>query len=233
MNGGIGTLSEKTIHSTLKFHYAPDEKYHEIPIGSYVADICVDGEITEIQTRQFNVMRDKLNAFLPEHEVTIVHPVARDKWLRYINPLTGEISERKKSPKKGSIYSIMPELYKIKPFLLNPHLHFTVCLLEVEETRFLNPKGPNPKRGTVRNDGTPLQIYSEYSFDLESGYEQFLPPNLPTPFTSADLKSLAHISLDLSVVTLNILTHVGLVRRIGKKGKSYLYECNRIFPNRG
>ena len=26
---GIGTLSEKSVHSVLKFYYAPDEKYHE------------------------------------------------------------------------------------------------------------------------------------------------------------------------------------------------------------
>ena len=38
---GIGTLREKTIHSVLKYYYAPDPVYHEIKIGSYVADICV------------------------------------------------------------------------------------------------------------------------------------------------------------------------------------------------
>ncbi len=221
---GIGTLSEKTIHATLKYHYAPNVKYHEIPIGNYIADICVDGEITEIQTRHFHTMRNKLSSFLPEHEVTIVHPVAKEKWLRYINPETGEISDRKKSPKKGSIYSIMPELYRIKSFLLDPHLHFTVCLLEVEETRFLNIGNWNPKRGTVRNDGTPLQIYDEISFDIYSGYEQFLPDTLPNGFTSKDFKFHAHITQDLANVTLNILHHIGLVERVGKQGNAYLYE---------
>lgn len=48
---GIGTLREKTIHSVLKYYYAPDSAYHEIKIGSYVADICVDGEIFEVQTQ--------------------------------------------------------------------------------------------------------------------------------------------------------------------------------------
>lgn len=40
---GIGTLREKTIHSVLKYYYAPNPAYHEIRIGTYVADICVDG----------------------------------------------------------------------------------------------------------------------------------------------------------------------------------------------
>ena len=71
---GIGTLREKTIHSVLKYYYAPDSAYHEIKIGSYVADICVDGEIFEVQTRNFNTMRDKLDFFLKEHDVPIKLP---------------------------------------------------------------------------------------------------------------------------------------------------------------
>ncbi len=63
---GIGTLREKTIHSVLKYYYAPNPAYHEIRIGTYVADICVDGEIFEIQTRNFNTMRDKLSFFSSE-----------------------------------------------------------------------------------------------------------------------------------------------------------------------
>lgn len=62
---GIGTLSEKTVHAILKNYYEPDEDRHEIPIQNYVADIYAEGEIIEIQTRQFDKMRGKLGAFLP------------------------------------------------------------------------------------------------------------------------------------------------------------------------
>ena len=44
-------------------------------IHIYVADIYKDGEIIEIQTRQFNRMRGKLQAFLPLYPVTIVYPI--------------------------------------------------------------------------------------------------------------------------------------------------------------
>lgn len=76
---GIGTLREKTIHSVLKYYYAPNPIYHEIKIGAYVADICIDGEIFEVQTRNFNTMRNKLDFFLEQHEVTIIYPVAHIK----------------------------------------------------------------------------------------------------------------------------------------------------------
>ena len=151
--GGIGTLSEKTIHAVLKYYYAPNDCYHEIKIGNFYADIMIEGEIIEIQTRAFNVMRKKLDCFLKDHEVTIVHPIAYTKWLSWIDEETGELSEKRKSPKRGSIYSIMPELYKIKSFLLCPNLHFTICLINVEETRLLNGWSRDKKRGSEREDG--------------------------------------------------------------------------------
>ena len=111
---GIGTLQEKTIHSVLKYYYAPNPSYHEIKIGSYVADICIDGEIFEVQTRNFNTMRNKLDFFLKEHDVTIIYPVAHTKWLSWLDMETGELSKKRKSPKTGTFYQIIPELYKIK-----------------------------------------------------------------------------------------------------------------------
>ena len=55
---GVGTLQEKTIHAVLKNYYEPDEDKQEIPIENYVADIYSDGEIIEIQTRNFDKMRE-------------------------------------------------------------------------------------------------------------------------------------------------------------------------------
>ena len=49
---GIGTLAEKSVHSVLKYYFAPDETFHEQKIGRFVADIRIDGEIYEIQTKQ-------------------------------------------------------------------------------------------------------------------------------------------------------------------------------------
>ena len=222
--GGIGTLREKTIHAVLKYYYAPNDLYHEIKVGNFVADIMVDGEIYEIQTRNFNTMRDKLDFFLKEHDVTIVYPIPYNRWISWIDMETGEISKKRKSGKKGSIYAVMPELYKIKMFLQNPNLHFILCFIDVEETRFLNGWSQDKKRGSRRNDGVPIAIYDEVDFDLQSGYHQFLPDTLPRQFTSKDFCVHAKVNSTVSSVTLNILNHVGVIERIGKDSRSYLYE---------
>ena len=66
---GIGTLNEKTIHTVLKHYYEPDVSHHEIKVGRYYADIYNENGIIEIQTRQFNRLRLKLNEFLNEYRV--------------------------------------------------------------------------------------------------------------------------------------------------------------------
>lgn len=220
---GIGTLREKTIHSVLKYYYAPDSAYHEIKIGQYVADICVDGEIFEVQTRNFNTMRAKLQYFLQEHEVTIIYPVAHTKWLSWLDMETGELTPKRKSPKTGTPYQIIPELYKIKMFIGNPKLHFIISLIDVEETRYLNGWSYDKKRGSSRMDGIPVGIYDEMRIDTISDYLKFLPDTLPEKFTSKDLSKAAKIPQKKAGTLLNVLLETGTIERIGKIGNSFMY----------
>lgn len=221
---GIGTYKEKTVHSVLKYYYAPDPSYHEIRIGPYVADICVDGEIFEIQTRNFNKMRDKLSYFLKEHDVTIVYPVAHTKWLSWLDMETGELSPKRKSPKTGTCYDIIPELYKIKMFIHDPRLHFIISLIDVEETRFLNGWSRDKKRGSSRMDGIPVGIFDELRIDALSDYMKFIPPELPDGFTSKELAKTARIPQKKASVLLNVLLETGVVERVSKKGNAYIYQ---------
>lgn len=221
---GIGTLREKTIHSVLKYYYAPNSSYHEIKIGTYVADICIDGEIYEVQTRNFNIMRSKLDFFLQEHDVTIIYPVAHTKWLSWLDMETGELSNKRKSPKTGTFYQIIPELYRIKMFLHNPRLHFIISLIDVEETRYLNGWSRDKKKGSSRMDGIPVDIYDELRIDTMDDYAKFLPASLPKRFTTKDFAKCAHISQKIATTGLNILLETGTVKRVGKIGNAFLYE---------
>ena len=225
---GIGTLREKTIHSVLKYYYAPNPAYHEIRIGSYVADICVDGEIYEVQTRNFNTMRGKLDFFLQEHDVTIIYPVAHTKWLSWLDMETWELSPKRKSPKKGTLYQIIPELYRIKMFIANPRLHFIISLIDVEETRCLNGWSHNKKRGSSRMDGKPVAIFDEVRIDTFSDYMVFLPDTLPGQFTSKDLAKTAKISQGSASTLLNVLLETRIIDRVGKTGNSFLYQKSTV-----
>lgn len=221
---GIGTLREKTIHSVLKYYYAPNPDYHEIKIGPYVADICVDGEIFEVQTRHFYKMRDKLEYFLKEHDVTIIYPVAHTKWISWLDIETGELSPKRKSPKTGTIYQIIPELYRIKMFIHNPNLHFIISLIDVEETRYLNGWSRDHKKGSSRMDGKPIGIFNEIRIDTLSDYTVFLPNTLSETFTSKELSKAAKIPQGKASTLLNVLLETKIIERTGKCGNSYLYQ---------
>ena len=97
---GIGTLGEKTLHAVIKHYLEPDERCHEIRVGGYIADICREGEICEIQTRQLYRLKKKLEAFLLERSVTVVYPIASGKRLIWIDEETGETTRPRRSPKR-------------------------------------------------------------------------------------------------------------------------------------
>ncbi len=221
---GIGTLSEKTVHAILKNYYAPNEDNQEIPIENYVADIFSQGEIIEIQTKQFNKLRDKLQTFLPLYPVTIVYPIPREKWLIWIDEETGELSKKRKSPAKGNPYMVFPELYKIKSFLKNPNLRFRLALLNIEEYKILNGWSRDKKKGASRYDRIPTEYVQEVEIDCLADYMQFVPFELEEAFTSKDFAEAAHIPVSLAQTVLNILYYVETVDRVGKKGNMYLYE---------
>lgn len=221
---GIGTLKEKTVHSVLKFYYAPDISCHEIKIGNYVADIYKDGKIYEIQTRNFSLMRNKLNFFLQEYDVTIIYPITHKKWISWLDIETGELSAKRKSPKTGTLYQIIPELYKIKMFINNPNLHFILCFIDVEEIRYLNGWSRDKKKGSSRMDGTPIDIFDEIKIQSMFDYMKFLPDTLEDGFTSKDLAKAAKISQKNAGILLNVLLETNVVSRIGKIKNYYTYQ---------
>lgn len=225
---GIGTLSEKSVHAILKNYYEPDESRQEVPVDNFVADICSDGKIIEIQTRQMEKLREKLGVFLPRHEVTVVHPITADKTLVLLDGETGRFVKMRKSPKKGNKYLVFPELYKIKMYLKDPNFRLRILLLAVQEYRLVN-YGPWDK--TLQSetyDRVPSAIVEEIAVDSLKDYRQFIPEGLDTPFTSKQFAKAARIPTDIAQSVLNILYFTGTLTRVGKEVNQYLYEILNI-----
>lgn len=221
---GIGTLGEKSLHAILKNYFEPVEDNHEIKVGGFIADIAGEKGIVEIQTRQFNKLRRKLEAFLSETEVTVVYPIAHVKWLVWIDEETGETTKRRKSPKRGKPCDILYELYKIKSFLQNPALHFCIVMLDIVEYRSLNGWSEDKKRGSMRYDRIPTELADEIYIYGPDDYGQLIPEGLEKQFTSKEFMKSSGLSLSASQTALNVLHSVGAVARVGKQGNRYIYE---------
>ncbi len=228
-SAGIGTLGEKTLHAVLKHYFEPNELNHEIKLGTHYADILNCDGITEIQTRQWNKLRGKLKAFLPENIVTLVYPVAFTKWLLWLDQETGEVSKRRLSPKKGSAYEIFPELYKIKSFLKDDNLRLCIVYVDIEEYRLLNGWSTDRKRGSWRHDRIPKALQKTVYINNFRDYVYLIPENLPQHFTSKEFSKTSGLSISSAQTALNILYHVGAVERIGKTGNTFIYERRAVF----
>lgn len=223
-NTGIGTLQEKTLHATLKYYFEPDNTYHEIRHHGFVADILHDQDVIEIQTRGFDKLRKKLDAFLEEGEVRIVYPVAYEKQLEWIDEETGAISKKRKSPKRGTPYEVFYELYKIKSYLVNPKLSISIVLLNMEEQRLLNGWSEDRKRGSTRYERIPTALVDQVDINHVEDYKKLIPEGLEEPFTTKTYKEATKLSIGKARTALHVLHYVGAVRKVGKKGNTILYE---------
>ena len=221
---GIGTLGEKTLHAVLKEYFEPHPENTEVRLGRYCADIVGENGVIEIQTRQFDRLLKKLECFLEYCDVTVVYPVPQVKFLSWIDVDTGEVTKKRRSPKKGSIYDVVRELYRIKYTLDNPRMNLCICMLQVEETRYLNGWSADGKRGSTRCDRVPTDLFDEIYFCCPADYRLFIPEGLSEEYTSADLAKAAHITPGISRTLLNLLTYLGIVERVGKKANSIIYR---------
>lgn len=222
---GIGTIGEKTLHAVLKSYFEPHEENQEISLGGYVADIAGENGVIEIQTRNFNALRRKLEVFLEFCDVTVVYPIPQRKFVSWIDIETGEVTPKRKSPKNAGIYDAIPELYRIKYTLDNPKMHLCFTMLEVQEIRYLNGWSKDKKRGSTRCDRIPVNLLDEIHINNVYDYRIFLPENLPKEFTSLDFANKAKINRRTAQITLNILSYLGLVQKAGKDGNNILYKC--------
>ncbi len=219
----IGTYKEKKLHIILKRYFEGNPVYHEISVNGYIADICRDGVITEIETSGFSGLKPKLEAYLPDYRVRLVYPLAYAKYVSWINPDSGEISSRKKSPKKATAYHAIFEMVRILPYVNNKNLVVLAPLLEIDEYRLLNGWSRDKKRGSDRYERIPSEILDILEFSADADFIRYIPESCEDSFTLADFSKAAHIDARESNGVVRVLTERGLLKRVGKRGNAYLY----------
>ncbi len=216
---GIGTLGEKSLHAALKLWLEPDPLCREVHVGRYVADIVNGQGIIEIQTGSFGRLREKLAFFLEHYPVTVVCPVAGVKWLVSVD-MDGQQSPRRRSPKRGGPWSILPELYSIREHLGREGLRLLVPVVEVEEYRLKDGKG---RRGYTRWEQMPVRLLEEIWVGPEEG-SKLLPEGLPEEFTAKEFNHWGRFSRMQGSLALSAARAMGAVKRIGNRGRAYLYR---------
>ena len=219
---GIGRLGEKVLHAALKIYFEPNRLCHEVKVGSHVADIANDDGIIEIQTGSFSPLKNKLAAFLPDHKVTVVHPIPNKRRLIWIDQ-NGEFSAPRTSPVRRPVMRVFAELVKILPYLKHENFRFCLVTLDLEEYRTVSKNG-GKGRGTRRYERIPTALCEEILFQKPADYAALLPKELPSEF---DAKTFAKVTklkgLALSAA-LKVLTELCVFERHREGRAGYVYK---------
>lgn len=250
---GINVYGEKRMHTVLKHFYCPDPACHEIKPAAcgqtkeqtpalprrvtdrLVADVLTrEGEIIEIQTGSLRPLTQKIHYYLcaTDYRVTVVHPVVATRWLRWMDPDSGEVSARRRSPRRGQLLDVARELYYIAPFLAEPRFCLRVPLLEAEEIRLKNGWSRDGKRGSERYSYVPLSLLGEAVLDSPQQYADcFLPSEeqLPSPFTAAEYARASGIRGRATYGLLQILCDLCYLTPAARRGRAGTWE--RLNPD--
>lgn len=216
----IGVLSEKTLHKTIKNVFEDNQMFQEIKIGNYFVDVCKDNQIIEVQTKQFNKIRDKLKYLisLNKYNINIVYPTFTNKIIYNIND--NNIDKGKKSPKKFKTPEIFHELYMIKDLLKYENITITVLLLEINEYRI----SKNNRRGYECFDRVPTKLVDVISLNNKDDYLQLLPENLNEFFTSNEICKETKTNIKYVNKMLNVMRFLDVIEVVGKDGRKYVYK---------
>ena len=220
-NQGVGTLREKTLHAVLKRMIEPDINCHEVKLGRYTADVYNRQGIFEVQTGNIHKLKPKLAALLPYYPVKVVTPVIETKWIQTMDPETGELTDRRKSPKRERPADLLAGLVYLKPFLKDPNFSLLIIRLEGVELR----KATGKKRHPVeRLEFAPTRFLGAVSLINRKDYTAMLPDGLPESFTAEELGKRMGLHKREWSAAASILCYVGAILRTGRRKNAYVYS---------
>ena len=218
----VGTLGEKPLHAALKRWYSEDGDLIEEPVDGFVIDIVRDGLLIEIQTRGFSSMKRKLTKLLDEHTVHLVHPIAAAKWIVKVDDAGGVVS-RRKSPKRGTVFSLFEELVSFPELVGHRGLSIEVLLIHEEEERRFDGNKSWRRKGWAVEERRLLEVVDRFLVDSPTDLATMLPEELATEFTTADLAESLQQPRRLAQQMAYCLRKMGVIEPVGKRGRAILY----------
>ena len=220
----IGELNERSLHRALKERYAVDGSETEQVIDGFVTDVVADGRIVEIQTGSFGPLRNKLTRLLDAHPVTLVHPIARDRYLVRIADDPTQPPRRRRSPKHGSVFDVFPALVSIPSLLAHPNLTLEVVMTVEEEVR-----APSERRGRWRHDWTRVDrrlvdVVETHAIASMADLFAMVDADLPDTFTTNDIAAAMTSTRGLAQQAAYCFRGGGVSELCGKDGRALVYR---------
>ena len=153
----------------------------------------------------------------------IVYPVTIINYIEVFNK-KNILQYRRKSPKRGNPWDIFNVLIHAPELALTPKITIELALVDVTELRVQDGMGSWRRKGVSIVDRQLMTIHECICLKKPADYLRFVPFKKKEQFTSGSLAEKAGIQTDLARKTLYVLTKIGLVERVGKQGRAFVYR---------
>jgi len=219
----IGMLAEKSLHAALKAHYAQPGDQLECELEGYVIDILRGNQCLEIQTRSLAKMKPKLSALLNHYPVRVIHPIAQERHVIRVDA-DGVIISRRKSPKRGTVYHLFPELVSLPKLIHHPNFSLEVLLIRDEEVWVDDGKGSWRRKHWSIHDRRLIGVEWAITLATVEDFAALLPADLPAPFDSGELAKSIRQQRALAQKMAYCLREMGVIQVAAKRGRTLLYS---------
>lgn len=224
MADGINTFNENPLHKGLKEWAAGADAAFEVPLEGYIIDAIVDGVLIEVQTRNFNAMRRKLQTLVASHPVRLVHPVSYEKWIVRVDPDGAQLS-RRKSPKRGRMEEVFSELVTFPKLMTERNFSLEVVMIQEEEIRVVDGKkhGRRKRRDFVREERRLVSVLDSRRFVQPRDMAALIPETVEEPFTTNDIARGCNVPRFMAQKMAYCLREMGAIVALERKKTGIQY----------
>jgi hypothetical protein len=223
-------MTEHSLHAEIKEHYSAKGGQVEVQIDEFVVDVVKNGVLIEIQTKNLSAIKKKLKKLLATHQVRLVYPIAKVKWIVYVTS-EGEFIKKRKSPKKGKIVDLFFEMVHSPQLVNHKNFSFEVLLIEEEELRCKDGKGSWRKRGISVKDRRLLKVFDRVVFRDKTDFLKILPDNLGECFTNKSLAKKMDVNIRLAQKITYCLRKMNTITIDGKKKRELQFRVLKESSN--
>ncbi len=215
--------NETSLHSAVKeWCSLPGDRF-EAKVDGFVVDIVRDNQLIEIQTRNLSAIEEKLKSLLRHHKVRLIHPIAKEKWIIQVDPLTGRQTRRRRSPRKGDMWDLFQELIWMPELVRETNFSIEVLMVKEEEVRCADGKGSWRRKGTSIRDRRLIEVVDRLFFEKKEDYLKLLPRDLAQPFTNRSLAVSMGLRISQARKVTYCLKKMGAIKEIGRDRKGLLF----------
>ena len=219
----IGELNERSLHRALKERYAVAGSETEHIIDGFVTDVVIDGRIVEIQTGGFGPLRNKLLRLLDAHPVTLVHPIARDRYIVKVTDDPTVPTTRRRSPRHGSVFDVFSVLVSIPSLLAHPNLTLEVVMTVEDEVRAPIERRRRWRRNWSRVDRRLVDVVETHTIASMADLFTLVDAQLPEVFTTNDIAASISSTRGLAQKAAFCFREGGIIEVCGKDGNTLVY----------